>query len=381
MAIENGEQVIPTEGFEGFTDEADDVAPISAIEDQDDSDELDDTGATIIEDTINEGLETEDDEETDAKAEGEETKAKAKAEGEETEVKAEGDEDDDFIPEVLDPDEEPEEGKKLSKKEKFERYSKSVQRRINKEVRQREQLREENLALQQRIANIEQNLQKNQVQSEAQVLENRLRNATAIKQQLLEEGEYAQAAEVDNDIIEMRIRKNQIDEYNASLQQGQVAPTQQPVIPAQQSVTPIQQAPVAPVTPAVPTEVPTVQTKWIENNPRFGREAGYTAFVNEQYDRMIEEGYNPEDPNMYRELDRRIGRTPVTKPSQQTTQTSTAAPAKPRTQAAPPPNAGRQATAGAKSSGLTEADKANMRAWGLNPNDVNQRKEWLRNRR
>lgn len=376
MAIENGEQVIPTEGFEGFTDEADDVAPISAIEDQDDSDELDDTGATIIEDTINEGLETEDDEETDVKAGDEETKAKA--EGEETEAKAEGDEDDDFIPEVLDPDEEPEEGKKLSKKEKFERYSKSVQRRINKEVRQREQLREENLALQQRIANIEQNLQKNQVQSEAQVLENRLRNATAIKQQLLEEGEYAQAAEVDNDIIEMRIRKNQIDEYNASLQQGQVAPQQQAVVPTSQPVAPTQQAPVA---PTVPTEVPTVQTKWIENNPRFGREAGYTAFVNEQYDRMIEEGYNPEDPNMYRELDRRIGRTSETKPLQQTTQTSTAAPAKPRTPAAPPPNAGRQATAGSKSSGLTEADKVNMRAWGLNPNDVNQRKEWLRNRR
>ncbi|RKZ78264.1 MAG: hypothetical protein DRQ35_06280, partial [Gammaproteobacteria bacterium] len=392
MAIEDGNQVLPTGAFEGFTDDDDNSEALSSLSNDDDDDG--DTSADVITDTIEKGLE----DTTDAAEDTAENTAENTAEDtaddnvdtaddnvdtadteDDTEDTAEDTADDtaeeDFIPNVEEEGEAPlapgETPKILTKKEKFDRYSRSVQRRINKGTKQREELREENRVLHERIANIETSMQQTQVNNEAAVLDNRLRNATAIKQQLLEEGEYARAAEVDNDIIEMRISKNNINAQQE--QRAQQAPNGYPAgqQPAQQGYAPNG----APST--VPQDnVPSAQTQWIQNNQRFGREPGYTSYVNENYDAMIAQGYNSEDPNMYVELDRRIGRAPAQAAPAQVAPAQVAPTVKPRAQAAPAPNTGQQAQTHAKAKGLTEADKLNMAGWGLDPKNVAHRKEF-----
>ena len=44
-----------------------------------------------------------------------------------------------------------------------------------------------------------------------------------------------------------------------------------------------------------------------KNDTRFGKDGGYTQYVNDTYDSMIEEGYDPESESVYAELDSRVG--------------------------------------------------------------------------
>jgi len=95
---------------------------------------------------------------------------------------------------------------------------------------------------------------------------------------------------------------------------------------------------------------------------------------------MLEEGYDPEERSMYLELNRRTGtKNPV--PQQRTQQPQQRQQTKPRRQAAPTPNVSQAQSRSKTRSGITEADKVNMRNWGMDPNDPTVRKEWLANKR
>lgn len=374
MAIESGQQVLPTEGFQDFADETkaeedeyedqiNDEQPlndedtvsledVNEDEDEDEDDEDKDTSDKSKSDEADATQDTTDDAETDEAEETDETKV--------DKTKSESDE------EAL------ETPKEVSKREKFERYSRSVQRRINKEVKQREALKTENDTLRQRLDGIEAKMTKESDDSEVSMLANRIRNATSIKQQLMEDAEYDQVAQVDNDLMQMRIQQAKLEERTQQQQyqdqdqgQGQDQGQDQGQGQGQE-----QQQQV---------DVPNIQKEWITNNERFGKDQAYTGYVNSTYDQMLEEGYDPEDSYMYAELDRRTGRTPSQAPAQSKNQVK-APVTKPRPKAAPPPNVV-QAQRKAKSKGITEADKANMRNWGLDPGDKEVRKEWLANKR
>jgi len=104
---------------------------------------------------------------------------------------------------------------------------------------------------------------------------------------------------------------------------------------------------------------------WMQGNKRFNVDNGYTAYVNEEYDRLLDDGYDPEDKALYAELDKRLGRNQK---------------AKPRRQAAPPPNTGTTPAGSSKSSRLTKSDLSRMEDWGLDSKDPTARKEWLANK-
>jgi hypothetical protein len=234
-------------------------------------------------------------------------------------------------------------------------YSRKVQRRINKEVKQREQLRAENAALQQRFNELEARLQTNQTASNKDIVENRLRNATAMKQQMLDEGENERVVQIDNDIMDMKIYLRDLEAQAKT--QPNVSPQGYP--PQQQQH---QQQEVY---------IPTPQKDWMDKNTRFNKDAGYTAYVNEEYDKLVDEGYDPEDASLYEELDSRIGRKTENKPL-----------GKKRPTPAPSPNTAAP-TSGVRSKKgkLTAEDKRNMMNWDLDPNNAEVRKEWLRNKR
>jgi len=397
MSIKSGEQVLPTEGFEDFADDTaeeeqeyddqvnapqelnnDDTIALDSDEDEDEDEDGSNEDTTDEDESTNEAEaedeNTDDEANEDADDEASEN-AEDTTEDEESDSEAgdtTADEDTTVEPET-DPraEDEPE----YTKKEKFERYSRSVQKRINKEVKQREQLRVENDELRQRLDSIEGKMTKEAEDSEAAVLANRLRNATSIKQKLLEDGEYEQVAQVDNDIIQMKIQQGKLEE------RVQQQSYQEPVQPEQDSESQGE----------VP-EVPSLQTEWIKGNERWGKDKPYTDYVNSTYDALLEEGYDPETESMYEELSKRTGtkvttaKAPVTPKAKAKVEPTPPkakvepTPAKPRPQSAPPPNTG-QAQVKPNKKGLTEADKINMTNWGLDPKDVEARKEWLANKR
>jgi hypothetical protein len=210
-------------------------------------------------------------------------------------------------------------------------------------------------------------------QSELNTLTNRIKNASAIKAQLLEDGDYAQLAKVDDDIMQMRIHQARLEErdqnikYAAEQQRNGNQQGQQEYDPNTQyeNQDPNQKA---------QEYIPEVQKQWINSNKRYAQDSNYAQYVDNVYDDLLDEGYDPESGNLYQELNKRTGTRPqqIRQPNQQAS----------RPQAAPAPNVAQaQARSTGNAKGITESDKVKMRNWGMNPNDPNTRKEWLRNKR
>lgn len=370
MGIENGQQVLPTEGFD-FADDTDDE--IKAYEDQiNDEQEINDKNTATLEvDDVDDAgdVDSEGDSEVneeDQPSDDSDSVAETGSDGDKSE-NADSDtaDSDDTERKGEEAAESKREETEVSKKEKFERYSRSVQRRINKGTKQREALRSENEALRSRLDKIENKITTDGQESEANVLANRIRNATTIKQQLLEEGEYEQLAQVDDDIIKMRIHQAKLDERSQQQQYEGNAQLDQPAQPVQP-----QQSQV---------EVPSLQTEWINGNTRFGQDKSYTDYVNSTYDTLVDEGYDPENASMYEELNKRTGTAPLKVAAQRATAKPKPA-ARVRPQSAPTPNVN-QSQKSSRPKGLTEADKINMRNWGLDPSNVDARKEWISNKK
>lgn len=224
-------------------------------------------------------------------------------------------------------------------------YGRKVQRRINKEVKQREQLRSENVALQKRFDDLEARISTDQHSANKSLVEGRLRNATAMKQQMLDDGDNERVTQIDNDIMDMKIYLRDIDQAPAQVQPRTTAPEE--------------------------AYIPVKQKKWMDGNKRFNKDAGYTAYINEEYDKLVDEGYDPEDETLYSELDTRIGRK--VKPKGLGKKRPAPAPSPNST----PPGGGSKPKKGK----LTSEDTQRMRDWDLNPDDPKVRKEWLRNKR
>jgi len=174
----------------------------------------------------------------------------------------------------------------------------------------------------------------------------RIGNAQRMHNQLMEDGEYEQAGRVNNDITDMKIYKRDLDAQATYEEQLRNSPRE----PEQGNY----------------PEIPDVQMDWMQSNERFNRDNGYTAYVNEEYDRLLDDGYDPEDKALYAELDKRLGRNQK--------------PKKRRRQAAPPPNTGTTPAGSSKSSRLTKSDLSRMEDWGLDSKDPTARKEWLANK-
>lgn len=404
MSIESGQQVLPTEGFEDFADET--QAEADAYEDQiNDNQELNDENVAQLEaddpddngeienTTVStEGDSEEQDDSKDDNKTSEETDSQAEAESDAKDEVGEGDgesedksgEEQTEVENKSDVDADVDNKDEFTKKEKFERYSRSVQRKINREVKKRETLRVENEALRQRLDTIENRLSSEATESQAAVLANRLNNATIIKQQLMEDGEFDQVAKVDNDIIQMRIQQNKLEEQRTQTQDTDNTRTESQQQETESRTTQTQQT-------QQDTYVPDLQTQWIASNERFGKDAAYTNYVNSVYDALVEDGYDPESESLYEELNVRTGTKPAAKADSEdsndaettakTTESKPKPKPKPRPQSAPTPNVTQAQKPARNVNSITEADKINMRNWGLDPNSKEVRKEWLANKK
>jgi len=244
--------------------------------------------------------------------------------------------------EAAEGDVEPKPKRKRRKRFNPKEHTRTFQKRINREVRKREELKAENRALHERMSKLEQGQVEDKNAQEQQLTVTRISNAQAMHTQLMEDGEYKQASKVNSDITDMKLYQRDL-EHEAELEKD------------------------VEETKAAQPEIPEVQMDWMRENKRFNRDVGYTAYVNEEFDKLLEDGYDPEDQELYDQLDTVIGRSkPKAKPA--------------RRPAAPPPNSGTAPAGASKVSRLTKDDLSRMEEWGLNPDNKEERKEWLANK-
>lgn len=210
-------------------------------------------------------------------------------------------------------------------------YSRRVTKRINKLVAERNREREQNEELRTKLREIEEANQKVERESEASKIEV-LRKE---KITLLEEGEYEEAAKIDEQLIDLKL-------------QGSKTP-----VPVKEESSQV--------------EIPRSQLDWLNQNKWFEQDVNSdrSTHANKVYLDMVNiEGYDPDDSDTYAELDKRLMPKQERKPP-------------------PPPTAqpDRGSSSGeAEGTGLTDGDRRRMREYGLNPNDARHRKAWLENK-
>lgn len=69
-----------------------------------------------------------------------------------------------------------------------------------------------------------------------------------------------------------------------------------------------QHQPVAPESSA--PQAPQAAVEWVNRNPRFNTDAAFKAAAMEINNQLINEGFNPDHPRFYQEIDKRLNRTP-----------------------------------------------------------------------
>lgn len=228
-----------------------------------------------------------------------------------------------------------------------EEYGKKVQKRINKlvserniERQQREELAAELEAKNQRLAELEQHVSK----ATDDNLQAEIAQRRAKKTELMEIGEFEQAAEIDDEIMDLKLRQRD------SRQPQRTAPKQE-------------QGRTTETATETVAEIPAAQKQWLVENDWFYNpaKAELKAKADKTYLALVDEGFDPNDEDTYVELNKRLSV---------------------KRQAPPPtiaPDRG-NATGDARSVKFTAEDSAKMRRWGMDPNDVNARKEYLRNK-
>jgi len=240
--------------------------------------------------------------------------------------------DDDF--EILDI--EPKEGdEQESRAAEPEEFGKKVQKRIDKLVYERNVEREQRLELERRLSQIEGRFKEEEQAKQASSQESKLAELKAKKAEYFDIGDHEAAANIDEELLELKLQQRESQRQ---------APTPQ-AQPEQ-------------------AEIPEAQIAWLEQNDWYHnpRKAQQAQKANETYLALVSEGYDPDDEDTYRELDKRIHAV---------------------RQAAPPPAAPDRGgiTGNSRQVKFTQEDAATMRNWGLDPNDMKARKVWIANKR
>lgn len=259
-------------------------------------------------------------------------------------IKLEGMADPDFV-EIDDP-QEPKEPKdepeakpvKKDKADEDDDYSRKVQKRIDKLVAERNIERQRAQELQDRLERIEHRFAEADDAYEQRTVTDKIAELRRRKIEAMEVGEFDRVADIDDEIMELRTKPR-------PAQQQRQQPVQQ------------QQAP----------ELPEAQQAWLAENDWFynPHKAALKEKANQTYLKLVqEEGFDPDEPDTYTELDKRLNVK--------------------RTQAAPPPagvNRGGATNSSSAGSKFTAEDARFMRDWGLDPNDATARAEFLKQKR
>lgn len=184
-----------------------------------------------------------------------------------------------------------------------------------------------------------------------------------------EDGNYDTELKLQGDLDKLRFQQNQLRQVKATLPEPEAA-APAPQAPQRSDQAPQQQAePQQRGAPPAPLAV-----KWINNNkawflnPKF---KAHHSFVRTIDSEIVAEGYDPQSPEYYKELDRRVD------------EAFPALRKKPKTVASP---VGAVGTAPASNSSsrtikLGRSDLENMRRYGLDPTNKEHLREYARSKR
>lgn len=230
-----------------------------------------------------------------------------------------------------------------SKQDETEEYGKRVQKRINKLVYQVKSTEDENVDLKSRLANVEARLKEQDNARSKEEYEVNAKRIKAKKAELFEEDDFDGAAELDDELLDLKLKQREQNTQQTPKKQGE-------------QNTNVQDKP-----------LPKEQEKWLDQNDWFFNPSknDKKQEANNTYLDMLDEGYDPDDSKTYVELDKRIKNV------------------RPQKEVTPPTNAPDRggAVGSSKQVKFTRADADAMAAWGIDPNNVEARKMWLNNKR
>lgn len=249
-----------------------------------------------------------------------------------------------------------------------EPYGKRVKRRIDKLTAKMRQYEQETNHWKERVAELEsktkaKEMAEFQYQAEwsASELTKQIEHARAAKKAAIEEGDVDKQIKADENILELR---------------EQLAEKRRLATAAKEQATQFKEtqdaAPKAPDT-TIPEDLPSGTKQWLRANPWFLKNSDPRAveFARALDAALQEEGYSPDEPGMYAELDKRLG---VLVP-----RLAKAVKPPPKPRVAGSSMDGQRADSSVKPSRkLTSEDLAKMRRANLNPDKPEHRKAWLR---
>lgn len=253
-----------------------------------------------------------------------------------------------------------------------ESYSKRVQKRISKLTGRMRELERETGFWKDKVTALETKTQakefaefQSQAEWTAQEINRQIDQTRAEKKAAIEEGDVDKQIRLDEKILDLReqlAEKKRIatvaKEQAAQFQETQAQATKPPVASAQ---------------PTIPDTLPTGTKQWLRANPWFLKNDDPKAA---EFARLLdaslqEEGYSPDDPTMYVELDKRLhGLVPRLAKTAKT-------PPKPKV-AGSSVDGQRADTTTKPQRKLTSDDLTKMKRYGFDPNKPEHRKNWLR---
>lgn len=219
-----------------------------------------------------------------------------------------------------------------------EQYGKRVSKRIDKLVYERNIEREENAKLKQRLEELEGRFNESHQSQQQDDIASRLAEMKRRKLNLMEEADYEEVLKIDEEILDLKLQQRE-----AASRSNQQQSVQQPGKA---------QIPEAPE----PAPLPEAQQGWLNANDWYikNMKSAKAKYANDTYLELIDEGYDASDPELYQELDNRIGNK-----------------RNKREQAPPTSGVDRGSVSGRKRGDvtLTADDIRQLEDLGLNPND------------
>lgn len=252
-----------------------------------------------------------------------------------------------------------------------EPYGKRVKRRIDKLTAKMRQYEQETNHWKERVAELESKTKAKEIaefqyQAEwsASELTKQIDAARAAKKAAIEEGDVDLQIKADEQILELR---EQLAEKRRLATAAKEQATQ-----FKESQTEASPAPKADTGTTIPDNLPSGTKQWLKANPWFLKNSDPRAveFARTLDAALQEEGYSPEEPGMYAELDKRLQ---VLVP-----RLAKAVKTPPKPRVAGSSTDGQRADSSAKPSRrLTSEDLGKMRRYGMNPDKPEHRKAWL----
>lgn len=258
-----------------------------------------------------------------------------------------------------------------------EPYSRRVQKRINqftKKIRTLEQesqfWRDRVLALEEKAKARDSEAVARELSQSEQQLQAQFTAAREAKRKAIEEGDIDAQLKIEDQLLDLR---DQLREKRAQAERLRQ--------PAQESAEPASSRP-APA-PSESPDLPEGTKQWLHQNPWFmaGQDPRAAEIARMLDVELQEEGYSPDDVEMYAELDRRLQAVLPRRTQQKLPEKKdSAVPARPLRSPVTGSSAdGRNPTTPAASAKrLSQDDLRMMRSWGYDPNKERDRKIWLR---